>query len=43
MKKKWKALKRRWKKLDSYDQAYFKVDFVILLAGLVLLMFGRGV
>ena len=43
MKKKWIALKRRWKKLDSYDQAYFKADFVILLAGLVLLIFGRGV
>lgn len=43
MKKKWIALKRRWKKLDNYDQAYFKTDFVILLAGLVLLIFGRGV
>ena len=43
MKKKWKAMKRRWKKLNSYDQAYFKADFVILLAGLVLFIFGRGV
>lgn len=43
MKKKWIALKRRWKKLDSYDQAYFKADFVILFAGLILLIFGRGV
>ena len=43
MKKKWIALKRRWKKMDRYDQAYFKVDFVILIAGLVLLIFGRGV
>ena len=43
MEKKWKALKRRWKKLNSYDQAYFKADFVILLAGLVLFIFGRGV
>lgn len=42
MKKKWIALKRMWKKLDSYDQANFKVDFVILLAGLVFLFFGRG-
>ena len=29
--------------MDSYDQAYFKADFIILLAGLVLLIFGRGV
>ena len=43
MKEKVKKWKRRWKKLDSYDQAYFKTDFVILLAGLVLLIFGRGV
>lgn len=43
MKEKVKKWKRRWKKLDSYDQAYFKADFVILLAGLVLLIFGRGV
>ena len=28
--------------MASYDQAYFKADFVILLAGLVLLIFGRG-
>ena len=42
MKKKWIALKRKWKKLNSYDQAYFKADFVILLAGLVLLIFGLG-
>ena len=28
--------------MDSYDQAYFKADFIILLAGLVLLIFGRG-
>ena len=43
MKEKVKKWKRRWKKLGSYDQAYFKADFVILLAGLVLLIFGRGV
>ena len=43
MKKKWIALKRKWKKLDNYDQANFKADFVILLAGLVFLIFGRGV
>ena len=43
MKEKVKKWKRRWKKLDSYDQAYFKADFVILLDGLVLLIFGRGV
>lgn len=43
MKKKWIALKRRWKKMDRYDQAYFKVDFVLLIAGLALLIFGRGV
>ena len=43
MKEKVKKWKRRWKKLDSYDQAYFKADFVILLEGLVLLIFGRGV
>ena len=42
MKEKVKKWKRRWKKLDSYDQAYFKADFIILLAGLVLLIFGRG-
>ena len=42
MKDKVKMWKRRWKKLNSYDQAYFKVDFVILLAGLVLFIFGRG-
>ena len=42
MKDKVKMWKRRWKKLNSYDQAYFKADFVILLAGLVLLIFGRG-
>ena len=35
-------MKRKWKKLDSYDQAYFKADFIILLAGLVLLILGRG-
>lgn len=29
--------------MDSYDQTYFKADFIILLAGLVLLVFGRGV
>ena len=42
MKDKVKKWKRRWKKLDSYEQAYFKADFVILLAGFVLLIFGRG-
>ena len=43
MKDKVKMWKRRWKKLNSYDQAYFKADFIILLAGLALLIFGRGV
>ena len=42
MKDKVKMWKRRWKKLDSYDQAYFKADFVILFAGLILLIFWRG-
>ena len=40
MKKKWKALKRWWKKLNEFERAYFKVDSIFLIVGMVLLVTG---
>ena len=41
MKKKWIALKRKWKKLDEFERTYFKVDSIFFIAGMVLLITGR--
>lgn len=40
MKKKWIALKRRWKKLNDFERTYFKVDSIFLIAGMILLVTG---
>jgi hypothetical protein len=41
MKKKWIALKRRWKKLNDFERTYFKVDSIFLIAGMILLVTDR--